>query len=223
MPTRVFESGPEQVSLVELYTSEGCSSCPPADAWLGNLSKHPDLWQRFIPVAFHVDYWNYLGWKDRWSKPHHSKRQRRYQKEGGVKSVYTPGFVVNGDEWRGWFSRKRLPGSENQEAGLLSVTVGEEALMASYTPTDTVEDALDLHVVLLGFDLSSNVRSGENRGRRLDHQFVVMEHAQYRADKGAWDVPLPQGDDSTDRYGLAVWVSQPGRQEPLQATGGWLN
>ena len=63
-----FHSAPKRTALLELYTSEGCSSCPPAEAWLSRLEYSPRLWRDFVPVAFHVDYWNYLGWKDNWSQ-----------------------------------------------------------------------------------------------------------------------------------------------------------
>ena len=63
-----FASTARQTSLLELYTSEGCSSCPPAEAWLSGLKDNPGLWRDFVPVAFHVDYWNYLGWRDKWSR-----------------------------------------------------------------------------------------------------------------------------------------------------------
>ena len=93
-----FQSGEKQVPLVELYTSEGCSSCPPAEAWMGRLKDAPDLWKGFVPVAFHVDYWNSLGWKDRWSSPEFTERQRAYAEAWKSESVYTPCFVVNGKE-----------------------------------------------------------------------------------------------------------------------------
>ena len=99
--TRVIESGPRQVTLVELYTSEGCSSCPRADRWISHFVDSSDLWQRVVPLSFHVDYWDYLGWKDRFSKPEFSKRQRNHKKTGNVPAVYTPGTLVNGKEWRG--------------------------------------------------------------------------------------------------------------------------
>src|SRR4051794_21790628 len=62
-----FESQERQTTFLELYTSEGCSSCPPAEAWLNQLSKSPVLWKDFVPTAFHVDYWDHLGWRDRWA------------------------------------------------------------------------------------------------------------------------------------------------------------
>lgn len=67
----------EQATLVELYTSQGCSSCPPPDRWLSALNEKPGLWQKVVPVGFHVTYWNYLGWRDPYSRAEHDRRQRR--------------------------------------------------------------------------------------------------------------------------------------------------
>src|SRR5437868_3719162 len=72
----IFQSGEDQTVLLELYTSEGCSSCPPAEQWMTQLKNAPGLWKSFVPVAFHVDYWDYLGWKDVLSSPNYSQRQR---------------------------------------------------------------------------------------------------------------------------------------------------
>src|ERR1043166_2112982 len=100
--TTTFESGDTQTALVELFTSEGCSSCPPAEKWLSAFKSNPDLWKKTVPVAFHVDYWDHLGWTDRFAKPEFTVRQQRYAAGFGGDSVYTPGFVINGKEWRGW-------------------------------------------------------------------------------------------------------------------------
>ena len=75
-----FQSSQRQVSLLELYTSEGCSSCPPAEAWLSKLKNSQGLWDEFVPVAFHVDYWNNPGWKDRFSDEQYTERQKSYAK-----------------------------------------------------------------------------------------------------------------------------------------------
>ena len=92
----VFESHERQTALLELFTSEGCSSCPPAESWLSQLKQKPELWSGFVPVAFHVDYWDYLGWRDKWASQQFSDRQRDYAQAWGSDSVYTPGFVLNG-------------------------------------------------------------------------------------------------------------------------------
>src|SRR5881394_2772067 len=73
-----FQSSGEQVALLELYTSEGCSSCPPAETWLSRLKESPKLWKDFVPVAFHVDYWDYLGWKDPFAAKVYTERQHEY-------------------------------------------------------------------------------------------------------------------------------------------------
>lgn len=101
----VIESPPERVALLELYTSEGCSSCPPADRWLSELKTNNELWTRVVPVAFHVDYWDYLGWPDRFAAASFSNRQREYALQGAVSTVYTPGLIYNGSEWRDWRRR----------------------------------------------------------------------------------------------------------------------
>ncbi|MCR9205711.1 MAG: DUF1223 domain-containing protein, partial [Halobacteriovoraceae bacterium] len=114
-----FESGEEQVHVLELYTSEGCSSCPPAEKWLNSLYKHPHLYKSFVPLAFHVDYWNYLGHPDPYSKGDYSKRQRIYASEWESGTVYTPGFIKNGKEWRS-FSRS-APTKAGEKVGNLQV------------------------------------------------------------------------------------------------------
>jgi hypothetical protein len=96
----VIQSPEGRVSLLELYTSEGCSSCPPADRWLSTLRDDPRLWRLVVPVAFHVDYWDYLGWRDRFADPAHAERQRTLAGQGLLSTVYTPGLVLDGKEWR---------------------------------------------------------------------------------------------------------------------------
>ena len=95
-----YESSAKRTELLELYTSEGCSSCPPADRWLSKLLQDQALWTAFIPVAFHVDYWDYIGWKDRFARSTYSQRQRRYAREQSLRTVYTPGFILNGKPTR---------------------------------------------------------------------------------------------------------------------------
>ena len=97
-----YDRGVEPVALIELFTSEGCSGCPAADEWLGALAGEPGLWREVVPVAFHVDYWDHLGWVDPFATQWNSERQRRYSRAWGKDVIYTPGFVLNGSEWRTW-------------------------------------------------------------------------------------------------------------------------
>jgi len=115
----VLQSGPARASLLELYTSEGCSSCPPAEAWLSRLRDDARLWKEIVPVAFHVDYWDNLGWKDRFASAAFTARQRDYAARWNSGSVYTPGFVLDGQEWRGWFTGRGAAVPGHRPAGWL--------------------------------------------------------------------------------------------------------
>ena len=120
-----FASGPARVALIELYTSEGCSSCPPADKWLGELRDDPGLWRDFVPVEFHVNYWDNLGWKDRLSAPEFTAREYAYASDWGSSNVYTPCFVRNGAEWR---PRQGTAGGPGEPVGPLSVALGKDGV-----------------------------------------------------------------------------------------------
>ncbi len=98
----IASSGKARVHLVELYSSESCSSCPPADAWISTLQNKPGLWKSYVPIVFHVDYWNQLGWKDGFSSDKMTKRQVDLSNRWAHPAVYTPGFILDGQEWRDW-------------------------------------------------------------------------------------------------------------------------
>jgi len=228
-PVVEFSSGVERVSVIELYTSEGCSSCPPADRWLTGLKEQPGLWQEFVPLAFHVDYWDYIGWRDRFASASNSARQRAYARSGGVSTVYTPGFVVNGREWRGWFTGKSNPASPGRP-GKLRARLSGANVSLHYEPGDA-QGHYVANVALLGANLASEVSAGENRGRQLLHDFVVVELAtvELSGKNGEFTTNLELAiNRSTDRptdvnpAALAVWVTRSDELAPLQATGGWL-
>jgi len=185
----VFASTERQASLVELFTSEGCSSCPPADRWLGALREDAGLWKDIVPVAWHVDYWNGLGWRDPYSSARWSARQRAYAKQGGVASVYTPGFVVNGREWRGWFGSRRLPVTD-RDAGELRLRLDGDGLVARFR-SSVGGRGWRLHVAVLGFGLVSSVEAGENAGRELRHDFVVLDLLEADSPDGHWQLTVP--------------------------------
>src|SRR5690242_17613339 len=176
MPATTFESGETQTTLIELFTSEGCSSCPPADAWLSKLKNNPDLWKRVVPVAFHVDYWNRLGWPDRFSRSEFTDRQRRYATAWRIDSVYTPNFVVNGREWKGWFNDGMLS-ARSEKIGKLRITLTNNIDVAA-TFEGPRHGPPKLEVALLGVNLQSDVKRGENSGRKLRHDFVVLQLAR---------------------------------------------
>ena len=215
-----FTSKNSGTHLLELFTSEGCSSCPPAEAWLGRLKSHDRLWQDFVPIAFHVDYWDRLGWKDRFAQPEWTQRQRAYANQWGSSSVYTPGFVLDGSEWQDWSRKLSLPRREN--AGLLTATVNANLITITFPAAGKFTGG-SAHVAWLGFNLSSNVGAGENAGRSLRHDFVVLRHAAgllVRNGNGSWKTELNSSGAEDDAGAIACWMETDG--VPVQATGGWL-
>jgi hypothetical protein len=217
----ILRSGPQQVSLLEMYTSEGCSSCPPAESWLSGLKTDGRLWKEIVPVAFHVDYWDDLGWKDRFAKREYTSRQRAYSVVWGASSVYTPGFVFDGQEWKGWFNGAPLPEPGDRPAGMLEVKIDGQTVTITFSKNSSVKE-LEAHLVPLAMDVSSEVRAGENRGRTLAHSFVALDLISRKlSDKdGELTVELPF--DYAAAKAVAVWVTLGGSVRPIQAAGGYL-
>ncbi|MFB0824291.1 DUF1223 domain-containing protein [Chromobacterium violaceum] len=170
-----------QASLLELYTSEGCSSCPPAEAWLSGLAAAGLDARRVVPLAFHVDYWDGLGWRDRFAKPDYSQRQRWRSAQAGSTLVYTPQLLLDGRDWRfaGYDGlRAGLPGGRAgaslRVSGRLAgdgVDVEVEAVLESGSP------AQRLMLAVFEDGLQSRVEAGENEGRLLRHDAVARSLA----------------------------------------------
>jgi hypothetical protein len=149
--------------LVELYTSQGCSSCPPADRWVNHLAADSKL----IPLAFHVDYWDYLGWKDPFSQADFSARQRELARTAAA-TVYTPGVFLSGREWRNW-------GRETQSSSAQAATLGVRAsLQLSKLQLEIQSTAdSDVYAAISESGLQTRIRSGENAGSVFAHDHVV--------------------------------------------------
>ena len=219
-----LESPATRVHLLELYSSQGCSSCPPAQQWISSLTDHEQLWERFVPVVLHVDYWDYLGWKDPYGNPAHSARQRDYVRAWRARTTYTPMFVRDGMEWR---PRSIEPLLERDgRPGVLRATPGSEAgrYTVEFTPTATATSPLRVHGAVLAFDVRTPVRAGENAGRTLAHDFLALQlvaadaearDGVYRAEL-AFDTELIQNGE--DR-GVAFWVSDTRTMDFIQAVG----
>lgn len=182
------QSGAMVPRVVELYTSEGCSSCPPADRWLSSLKRQPGV----IALAFHVDYWNGLGWPDRFSSPAFTERQKRGVGINGSRYAYTPQIVVNGRDWRG----ASLPAASAEPARVRLAwsrgASGELKLSAEALPG--APSRVQLWWVRVEDGHESRVRAGENRGETLRHDSVVREYASLPAWDGqgaaSWTVPV---------------------------------
>ncbi len=223
-PVVEFASGNAQVTLIELFTSEGCSSCPPAERWLNDLKFNPGLWDRFVPVALHVDYWDYLGWKDPFAAPDHSKRQRRYAAEEGTRTVYTPGVFRNGRAWSDWRAGGRIA-ERSATPGNLVVRLDGDRITARFAPMAELGQRMILNVAVLGMGFETRVHAGENRGRSLAHEFVLLgqgERTMTRDGDGfVAHATLPA--TTHDDLALIAWVSTRTSQRPVQAVGGFLS
>ena len=224
-----LQSSTNQVTLLELFSSEGCSSCPPAEKWLSALKTSPDLWKDFVPVSFHVDYWNYLGWRDPWSSKAFSDRQRLYARHWGGHSIYTPGFVLNGREWSDWQPQADRPTARHVNAGVLQASSPDlEHWVVSFSPALQARSDYEVSVAMLAGGLVSDVGAGENRGRRLVHDFVVtsLTTRSLKRQNDKWDaefaIKAPSA-QAKGRQAVAVWVTQVGSLEPVQAVGGWAS
>jgi hypothetical protein len=221
-----FSSSAAKASLIELYTSEGCSSCPPAEAWLGDLKTSPKLWTEIFPVNFHVDYWDGGGWPDRFAGPNYTQRQRDYAARLRQDSVYTPEFVVDGAEFRGWFHGEPLPHAAAKE-GQLKISFSDGNFSGTYTPADGGSTrGLNLNIAILGAGLVSDVKGGENGGRQLQHDFIVLGFALTpltAAGSGAMQAgPVTIKSATGDSPAAVVgWVS--GSDGAIvQIAGGWI-
>jgi hypothetical protein len=223
-----FQSPAERTALLELYTSEGCSSCPPAEAWLSGLRDSPRLWRDFAPVAFHVDYWNYLGWKDVWSDPVFTERQREFTELWHGANLYTPEFILNGKEWHNWFTGRNGPRSDGDKVGILTVTAtATNRWQVVFAPETQTDARYEIHAALLAGGITSEVQAGENAGHRLNHDFVVVNLMQiglttsHGVARGKFILDAPRHRPGST-LALTAWVTHTGELEPLQSTGGWL-
>ena len=220
-----------RVSLFELYTSEGCDSCPPAEEWISKLQQDQRLWTQLVPVTFHVDYWDYLGWKDPFDRHAYTERQQQIAAAaGGIAGmvIYTPQFVLDGRDWRGWVNDKPLQVDDTAKLGPVTLIADGRKVTVRFSPAQARNEALQAHVVLLAFGVDIPVGAGENQGVTLRHDFLVVSDTAgvLAKDKsGSYEsvVTLPPSVAvKATRYALAAWVSAQGSPLPIQATGGWL-
>jgi hypothetical protein len=220
-----FESPDTRVALIELYTSEGCSSCPPAEAWLGTLKGKAGLWSEFVPISFHVDYWNYLGWTDRFSSPKFTQRQRDYSVGWNQGTIYTPEFVLNGEEWR---PAGALPSASKQKPGKLRLRVGNgDQLEVSFIPNGEWKEPFVVEIAPLAGTVNTNVKRGENAGRQLQHSFIALALISATLEpsgNGEYAARLSLPDSTAEPIAsIAAWVRPANSLVPIQAAGGWLS
>jgi hypothetical protein len=166
--------------VVELYTSEGCSSCPPADRWLSKLKADSGT----VALAFHVDYWDRLGWKDRFASAAYTQRQALQQASNGARFSYTPQVVVDGVDRKDWSDLSAPPTAPTQRAATVVMTLARDGERFSATVQPLASDAkvgtapirLAAYWAVTEQGHVTAVKAGENQGAKLQHDFVVREY-----------------------------------------------
>lgn len=206
----------DNVVVVELYTSQGCSSCPPADNLLGQIADRDDI----IALALHVEYWDYLGWRDDFADPAHTKRQRAYAQVAGKTMIYTPQMVIQGQDHV--VGNKPMAVADTINAHLrrpqtVDVTLSREGDRVSILANGvgTVPPGANVHVVTFVPKATRDIQRGENRGRTLSYHNIVADWRTLKAWSGAGaytaDVRVAQG------QAVAVIVQSPGQGAVLGA------
>ncbi|WP_233802265.1 DUF1223 domain-containing protein [Paraburkholderia sp. HP33-1] len=241
-PVCAARSPAHRVALVELYSSEGCDSCPPADRWLGQL-KTDGAAHGIVPLALHVDYWNSLGWTDRFSQHRFTERQQTLTRLAGANTIYTPEVFVAGRELRDWSQRdsfeRRIdevvaePAQASVALALSPHAPGAFDVDAQFTSTAaSTAGSLSAYLAVYENALTSQVGAGENRGATLHHERVVRAwfgpvplvegHARIHQDLDVHDAtgdakPAALANAAADRFGVVAFVESDASGEVLQA------
>jgi hypothetical protein len=168
------KTGAKPAALIELYTSEGCDSCPPADRWLSTLKAN----QQAVPLAWHVDYWDYIGWKDRFARADAAARQRSQVQLQGDRTAYTPQVIVSGKTTSISAVPRRIEEVANAGSAV-SLSISQGIALHGYIGVElegTSRGApAQAFIALVEDGLVSEVKAGENKGATLRHDHVVRE------------------------------------------------
>ena len=204
-------------AVVELFTSQGCSSCPPADQIIGELAKDPNV----IALSMPIEYWDYLGWKDTLADSRFSARQKAYSQMRGDRDVYTPQVIVNGSANVIGSDRSAIDSAiqNTQKAGVMSVPVtmslsGKQinvSVAASKSPTSAHGE---IWICSVSKSVPISIRRGENRGREVTYYNVVrniLKVGDWNGNSGSWTIPLEN--ISRDGVDAAVVYVQDGNRE----------
>ena len=187
-------SGATITPVIELYTSEGCSSCPPADKWLSTLKGKTATTSSIassnsganpaVIQAFHVNYWDYIGWPDRFATPAHTNRQRQIATWNKQNGIYTPQMVLNGGDWRGWGGTGSFNSAltatktvATSSINLLQTGVDQfEAVVSPVASSNGAPSTWSAYWTITEHGHVTKVKAGENSGETLSHDFVVRQY-----------------------------------------------
>jgi hypothetical protein len=200
--------------VIELYTSEGCSSCPPADRWVSSLKGAAGEGAAVVQ-AFHVGYWDSLGWVDRFASPAYTTRQRQVAAWNGQSGIYTPQVVRNGADWHDF--AHALAASAPPRAAISLSRTGDDSVAATVSPVD-LATPWSAYWTVTENGHSSKVKAGENAGEFLQHDFVVRQYVPAGTYRGRSELTLhtiPSTPGHPRQVNLVVFDPRDGK--PLQA------
>lgn len=211
------QSPAQPVVVVELFTSQGCSACPQADALLGVIATRDDV----VALAFHVDYWDYLGWSDGFADPSHGVRQQEYADALGGRSVYTPQMVVHGAQSLVGHNEMAVMSALERHAAstpLVAISVARADGALSVTVAPAGVSGVAGEVILVGFSApqSVSIGDGENSGHTLTYHNIVRDYRMIGEWSGLAEVELSAEIDAS-LEGYAVIVQRPDAGEVLAA------
>jgi hypothetical protein len=213
--TRSAAFAEQRLIVVELFTSQGCSLCPSAEAYLGELTKRADV----LALAYHVDYWDYLGWRDRFAEAAFSRRQQRYAEQFGLPYVYTPQVVIDGHRHasasRPDAAEAEIAGASNTGPPVVNVKLTRLSPGRLYVEVaGAAEPGLSADIVLVGYDERhvTRIESGENSGKTLVNHHVVRGFKSVASWSGRrFELTVPLDDDGERSDFCAVLVQLPGQ------------
>ncbi|MEO1494144.1 MAG: DUF1223 domain-containing protein [Pseudomonadota bacterium] len=206
LATTPVASAGDNVVMIELFTSQGCSSCPPADANLAQYVDRDDV----LALSMHVDYWDYLGWRDTFARREHTKRQFAYRDYMGKRVVYTPQMIVHGARDVPGYHTDRIDAAINDAAAAaagtaISLRQTGGALTATIDPDDQVPTRTTIWMASYTKEAEVDIRRGENAGETITYHNVVQKLMRLGplGRDGSRDVAMPQ---PAANEGVAIWV-----------------
>lgn len=208
--TAAAQTVAERLTVVELFTSQGCSSCPPADALLGELAKRPDV----LALSENVDYWDYLGWHDPFASHENTRRQRAYSRHFGLSYVYTPQIVVQGAMHTTGTDQEQVQRLIARAHSLPMISIGihrdETGRLVAKLSDVSLPEVVDVWLVRFDPSHATAVADGENSGRQIINYNVVRAFTHLASwDGSARIVPLPEPPPAADDTDEAILVQQP--------------
>ena len=198
-------------TVVELYTSQGCSSCPPADAYLSELAAEPGV----IALALHVDYWDYIGWTDKFGNPKYTARQKAYAKAGGSNTIYTPQMIVGGVERIEGSNPEKVEGAirrhqSSDSAVSLQLTRKGGQLNISATASPPLTEPLHVQLVRYHPKATVKIEHGENAGKVMEYTNIVTSWTRVGEWSGAADLQIAAPVDGDDPVVVILQADGPG-------------